>query len=612
MAFLVKLFSGMMPRMSPRLVDSKTPQKAINVRLTSGELDVMQDNLQIGSNLLSKSGIKKTIYRFSQNSSDDTQYWFHWTTNVNVARGSINNDTSERTYFTGDVEPRMTYSPLAVTGGGTNYPIAQYKLGIPVPTGTLGLNVSSPAISSIAHIGTTANVTTTLPHGRSSGDIPVIFGATDALYNGNQTITVTGLNTFTYVMTSAPAADASGTISYHLGGLAESRVYGITYVSALGEEGAPMVSALVSVFAGQTVAITGMPANPTGNYNILKKRLYRTSSGSTQTTMRYVADLSLSATTYNDSALTSTLGENIPTANFLPPPDNTIGLIAISNGGMAAISDNQVIFCEPYQPHAWPVGYRYSFNSNPIALGAFGNSVVVLTNGTPSLLTGTDPSSMSQDVIKFGQPCRSAQSVVELAGGVMWASDQGLAFMSSQGFEDATASLFTNKEWDLYKPSSIRAYRWRECYVGFYDTAAYQGGFVFNKAAGEFWELDFYATAGYTDPKSGDLYLAIGDNVFKMDSAAGNRSLTWRSKVFVEPLPVNMGIAKVIAKAYPVTFKLYANSVLKHTKSVLNAEPFRLPPDYLATDFEVELSGTTHIVSVAVAENIEALKGMAE
>jgi len=612
MAFLVKLFSGMMPRMSARLVDSKTPQKAVNVSLTSGELGVMRGNLQIGSNLLTKAGVKKSIYRFDQNSASESLYWFHWLTNVNVVRGSIDNDTSERTYFTGDVEPRMTYSPTAVTGGGTNYPLAQYKLGIPLPSGTLGLNVSNPVISTITRVGTLATATTAVVHGRTTNDIIPIFGATDPLYNGNATITVTGETTFTYVMTGTPAANATGTLTYHLGGLAESRVYGITYVSALGEEGAPLVSGLISVFAGQNVAFTGIPGAPAGNYNILKKRLYRTSSGSTQTTLRYVNDITLAATTYNDSKLTSLLGENIPTLGYLPPPDNTIGLIAIANGGMAAISDDQVIFCKPYQPHAWPVGYKYSFNIKPIALGSFGNSVVVLTNGTPSLLTGTDPSSMSQDVIKFGQPCRSAQSVVELAGGVMWASDEGLAFMSSQGFELATASLFTNKEWALYVTSSIRAYRWRNRYVGFYDTGTVQGGFVFDKATGEFWELDFYATAGYTEPKSGELYLAIGDNIVKMDAAGTNRTLTWKSKVFVEPHPVNMSYGKVIAAGYPVTFKLYANSVLKHTQTVANGEAFRLPPDYLETDFEVELSGAYLIKSVIVAESIEALRGAVE
>jgi hypothetical protein len=612
MAFLINLFSGMMPRMSPRLVDSKTPQKAVNVMFTSGELGVMKDNLQIGSNLLSKAGIKKTIYRFDQNSANESLYWFHWLTDVNVVRGSIDNDTSERTYFTGDVEPRMTYSPLAVTGAGAYYPLAQYKLGIPTPESTLSLTVSSPVISSITHAGTVATANTDVAHGRATGDSIVIDGATDVLYNGTFTITVIDADTFTYVMTAEPAADASGTITYHLGGLRESRVYGITYVSELGEEGPPLVSQLISAYAGQTVAITGIPVAPTGNYNILKKRLYRTASGSTQTTLRYVADITLAATTYNDSALTVTLGENIPTLNYTAPPSNMLGLIAIANGGMAAISDDQVMFCEPYQPHAWPTAYKYSFNIKPIALGAFGNSVVVLTGGKPSLLTGSDPSSMSQDVIQFGQPCMCAQSVVELAGGVMWASDEGLAFMSSQGFELATAAIFTNREWNLYKPSSIRGYRWRNRYVGFYDTGTVQGGFVFDKATGEFWELDFYATAGYTEPKSGDLYLAIGNNVLKLDSAGTNRTLTWKSKVFVEPRPVNMSVAKVVASAYPVTFKLYANKVLKHTQTVESELPFRLPSDYLETDYEVELSGTALISSVTVAESMDALKGIAE
>ena len=42
-------------------------------------------------------------------------------------------DTTERTYFTGDGLPKMTFSPDATSGGGTDYPTVSFTLGIPVP-----------------------------------------------------------------------------------------------------------------------------------------------------------------------------------------------------------------------------------------------------------------------------------------------------------------------------------------------------------------------------------------------------------------------------------------------------------------------------------------------
>jgi hypothetical protein len=65
-------------------------------------------------------------------------------------------------------------------------------------------------VSSITRVGTTATVTTATAHGLSNGAaiISGVIGADAALYNGGQTITVTGTTTFTYVMTGTPAAVA--------------------------------------------------------------------------------------------------------------------------------------------------------------------------------------------------------------------------------------------------------------------------------------------------------------------------------------------------------------------------------------------------------------------
>jgi hypothetical protein len=67
-------------------------------------------------------------------------------------------------------------------------------------------------ITSITKVGTTATATYTSPHGKITGDSVVIRGATDALYNGGFTVTVTGGSTLTYTMTGTPGADASGNL----------------------------------------------------------------------------------------------------------------------------------------------------------------------------------------------------------------------------------------------------------------------------------------------------------------------------------------------------------------------------------------------------------------
>jgi hypothetical protein len=64
-------------------------------------------------------------------------------------------------------------------------------------------------ISTITNAGTTATLTTAAPHGLTTGNIVSVSGATPAAYNGTFTITVTGANTFTYVMSSNPGGNAT-------------------------------------------------------------------------------------------------------------------------------------------------------------------------------------------------------------------------------------------------------------------------------------------------------------------------------------------------------------------------------------------------------------------
>ena len=70
-------------------------------------------------------------------------------------------------------------------------------------------------ISTITRVATTATLTTIAPHGLITGDYVTVSGATPAEYNVSEAqITVTGTNTFTYVMASTPASSATVVGSY--------------------------------------------------------------------------------------------------------------------------------------------------------------------------------------------------------------------------------------------------------------------------------------------------------------------------------------------------------------------------------------------------------------
>ena len=67
--------------------------------------------------------------------------------------------------------------------------------------------------------------------------------------------------------------------------------------------------------------------------------------------------------------------------------------------------------------------------------------------------------------------------------------------------------------------------------------------------------------------------------------------------------------AAQVKAAGTVTARFYADNVLRHTQTVTNENPFRLPAGFLANEWQFELEGTAEVFSLAVAETMRELKG---
>jgi hypothetical protein len=73
--------------------------------------------------------------------------------------------------------------------------------------------IRSVGVVSITSAAGVATVTTDDDHGMSDGDFMAILGANQDEYNIDEQVTVTGVDTFTYPITGAPASPATGTIT---------------------------------------------------------------------------------------------------------------------------------------------------------------------------------------------------------------------------------------------------------------------------------------------------------------------------------------------------------------------------------------------------------------
>jgi len=415
-------------------------------------------------------------------------------------------------------------------------------------------------------------------------------------------------------VTLSPAA--SGNVNTEV---PQSRSYIFTYISYYGEEGVNCdaeAAQVVDVHTDQTVVLD-FPPNPSGSYNLLKKRVYRTDANGTY---RFVGDVGIATDTFSDAVLDVNLGEEIPTITFDAPADDVsadhpegpmLGLVSMPNGIFAGFAGQTVFFSEAFQPHAYPDEYKLTVKSDIVALAPLNTGLLVLTKEKPAIIQGLEPSSMSMMEVDSSLSCVAKRSVVDMGEFVMYSSPDGLVMATEGGLSLVTEQTFTRDQWQEYTPSSIVAFQWEGHYVAFYNNGTESKGFIFDPRGGKnsFVKLDFYATAGFNDLESDSLYLVVGGSLVVFAEGSSNENFTWRGKKFYNPRPINPAVAKVECDSYSPnpTFKLYADGELKHTQTVTNSNTFRLPSGYKANEFEIELSGSVPINEVCVYESSEEI-----
>jgi hypothetical protein len=403
--------------------------------------------------------------------------------------------------------------------------------------------------------------------------------------------------------TAAAAAGVTGTGD--TGAVTETRAYVYTNVRNYGgfeEESAPSPVVSVDMIPGQTVTLSSLEAGPAGAYNVTHRRIYRTATGSQGTNYYYVGTHVIASTSYADTVTAANLGEVLPSLTWDAPPDGLKGLTAMGNGIFAGFVGKDVYFCDPWHPHAWPQDYILTVDYDVVGLCAFGNSLLVLTNGTPYLISGSHPDNLSLAPVPIDQACVSKRSIARSGNGCIYASPDGLMYVGLDGHRSLTEPYFSRKEWQaLLTPSTLHGYIHDERYYGFHSTAS----FIFDPAdpSGPFTPHTVTADAAYVDPLVDALFLVSGDTVKKLH-AGSNLTYTWKSKRFQLPRKENLGCAQVIAADYTaLTFKLYldGSSTAAHTQTVTSAEAFRLPSGVKYRTIEFELTGTSSVLACHIA-----------
>lgn len=380
----------------------------------------------------------------------------------------------------------------------------------------------------------------------------------------------------------------------------------------------------------------------------------------------FVDEIPVSQISYTDTKSSTLLGSPIATIATLPPPKNLTCLILLPNGCLVGLSDNELCFSDPYMPYSWPANKRYSFGGKGVALCPAGNSVIVLTNGFPILFIGSDPEAMSPNTMETYAPCVSKRGVVDIGGGCLYPSFDGLWLAVPGQVTNKTRNLYREEEWKVLTPSSFDAAFHDGQYYAYYnrqdnDTIIRRIWVLDLAESDSAIEVEEWADCLYRNEIDGKLYISQGQDLYLWDSEPGwVYSSDWKSATLQLGKPTNFSVAQVHAEysdivpvntkqieanqalinegpdavagwicgqdildveicgsfivptstletEKKVQFTLFKDGNAVFTKNVTSSTPFRLPGGYRSEVFNVALKSSIKTYSVAIAESMAEL-----
>lgn len=623
-------FSGIAPRIAPRLLPATLAQEALDVKLWSGELRPHYADTIIKY----IPSTTQSIYRYKW--KNKKYNWLGWAKSVNVVKGPVYDDENNRIYLmvndgTGFL---VTDSSLLEDRDYINgLESKAYAVAIPEP-GQSDIWVSggtgSGDIESRSYVYCYVRqwLDGTIDVGKSSGPLK------NSSDRSRYTVDVRPGQVVDMSIVD-PIAHANGI------GAGINKIY--IYRSEVTSAGQALYS-YVDQFDVNTNRVTNNPAAvwvSNGSY-------YK----------------------YSDSKPNTSLGEACPSIYWDAPVTGLKGLVSLQNGLFAAYKDSTVYVSDWNAPHAWPYEHTVTIDYPIVGLGSFGNTIVVCTEAAPVLITVTDPTKPTTRAIQENCPCVSAGSIVSTRNGVIFASTNGLVLINSASPTFITEKIITQDEWLPLHPESLQAAFLNNTYYGFFTNPT-------EKAAGFLFDLDSYTystvynsivSSGmvyisqptkivYNDVEQSQLYVCYSLenktqyslNSFGTDSRI-NKSFRWRSKVNVSPQglftlscaqvnftklsslkpeppvwegrlagsalgmvyvnkqPVNGWCKTNTIELYDKTvFNYYVDGKLRFTKNIVDSKPFRLPSGFRGETVEIELKSNSHVHSVILASSMGEL-----
>jgi hypothetical protein len=355
-----------------------------------------------------------------------------------------------------------------------------------------------------------------------------------------------------------PAVAPGVTSSGGSGAVFVARSYVYTWVSAFSEEGPPSPYGLHNGQEDDTwyLTLTAPTAAQTAGRNLTNTNIYRTiTSTNGVATYFYVGQVPISQLTFTDGWGDDIVSGNnqLQSTDWGSPPTTLKGMVSMPNGIILGWDGTDVLFCEPYRPHAWPSAYGLTTDYNVVGAGVYGQSGVLCTESVPHVVTGNHPAVMTMQKINVVEPCLSQGSIVAGTQGVYYASPNGLALVNPAGVSLITKQIIGTRIWlQLVDPNGLRAVRYSGVYMAFdcsKDLGQFGGIIDPTDQRVAFCRLSTPQPVDnvLVDLWSGRFVVLSGGVIYEFDPPDGTQQIvySWKSKRFHAKKKTNFSTLKI-------------------------------------------------------------------
>jgi len=451
----------------------------------------------------------------------------------------------------------------------------------------------------------------------------------------------------------------------------EARAYVYTYVSAYDEEGPPSPATIVTGWSNGTwtVDLFQPPPDQLGvKRDLVSINIYRTVTATGgSTTYFFVANVPITQASYTDIIPDSTVVDNLQLVSqlYTPPPEDLQGLITMPNGMIVGWRANELWFCQPYLPHAWPSSYVLTCEYPIVGLGVSGNTVVAATAGAPYMAQGISPATMTANAVNHPAPCVSRGSVLGNSQGVYYASPNGLMLVDQTGNVTNTTEIWiTREKWQQLTPQkNLRSVFFVSTYFALGctrngDNSVAQEGFTVELNTADANSFTIWPQAGghrlgfsqltspnaldvlnvRIDPWSGVCLVTYAGNIYQYDFTQANpvmQAYDWTSKLYQMKskknlaafrawftVPVNTPAQNALPNTAPPSdpswntlqegqyaiIKVYAGGVLVTCRELRYPQQlFRIESGFKAETWQFEILGRVPISNIQVGTSVKAM-----